>query len=181
MSMQRTILTWGLISGAISGGLMLVTIPFAEKAGFERAEIFGYATLVLSALMIFFGVRSYRENVAAGTLSFGRGFLVGVGIALIAALCYVAVWMFVYYTFFPDFYDNFAAHILDKAKRDGASGEKLAAIAAQADEIRQISGKPLLVVAMTFVESFPIGLVAAAIAAGILRRRSKTPQAVQAS
>ncbi len=69
MSMQRTILTWGLISGAISGGLMLVTIPFAEKAGFERAEIFGYATLVLSALMIFFGVRSYRENVAAGTLS----------------------------------------------------------------------------------------------------------------
>lgn len=41
MSMQRTILTWGLISGAISGGLMLVTIPFAEKVGFERAEIFG--------------------------------------------------------------------------------------------------------------------------------------------
>ena len=181
MSMQRTILTWGLISGAISGGMMLVTVPFADKLGFEKAEIFGYATLVLSALMIFFGVRSYRENVAAGTLTFGKGLQVGVGIALVAAICYVAVWMLVYYSFFPDFYDNFAAHMLDKAKRDGLSGDKLAAVAAQAEQIRQISGKPLLVVAMTFVESFPIGLVAAAIAAGILRRRSKAPQAAQAS
>ena len=177
MSMRRTILTWGLISGAISGGLMLVTIPFAEKMGFERAEIFGYTTLVLSALMIFFGVRSYRENVAAGTLTFGKGFLVGVGIALIAAICYVAVWMFVYCTFFPDFYDKFAVHMVDKAKSDGASAESLAAVAAQADQIRKISGNPALVVAMTFAENFPIGLVAAAISAGILRRRPKTPAA----
>ena len=178
MSMQRTILTWGLISGAISGGLMLVTIPFAEKVGFERAEIFGYATLVLSALMIFFGVRSYRENVAGGTLSFGKGLLVGVGIALVAAICYVAVWMLVYYSFFPDFYDKFAVHMLDKAKNDGASPERLAAVAAQADEIRKISGKPVLVVAMTFAESFPIGVVASVLSAGILRRRPRTAAVV---
>lgn len=177
MSMQRTILTWGLISGAISGGLMLVAIPFTDKLGFERAEIFGYATLVLSALMIFFGLRSYRENVAAGALSFGRGVLVGLGIALIAAICYVAVWMFVYYTFYPDFYDKFALHMLDKAKSDGASAERLATVAAQADEIRKISGSPLLVVAMTFAENFPIGLVAAVLSAGILRRKPKTAAA----
>ena len=177
MSMKRTILTWGLISGGLLGGLMLLSIPLVEKIGFERSEILGYATMILAALMVFFGVRTYRENVAAGTLTFGRGFLVGVGIALVAAICYVAVWMFVYYSFFPDFYDKFAAYMVDKAKADGASAEKLAAVTAQADQIRQISAKPLLVVAMTFVENFPIGLVAAVISAGILRRRPKTPAA----
>ena len=174
MTMQRTILVWGLISGAISGGMMLVTVPFAKKLGFERAEIFGYTTLVLSALMIFFGVRSYRENVSAGTLTFGRGLLVGAGIAMVAAICYVTVWMIVYYRFFPDFYDNFAAHMVDKAKSDGVSGEKLAAVAAQADQIRQIAGKPLFVVAMTFAETLPLGLVAALVSAGILRRKARS-------
>lgn len=173
MSMQRTILTWGLISGAVLGGLMLLTVPFVDKLGFDKAEILGYTTMVLSALMIFVGVRSYRENVAGGTLTFGKGFLVGAGIALVAAVCYVAVWMVIYYSFFPDFYDKFASHMLDRAKAEGATAEKLAAVAGQADQIRQIAGKPLLVVAMTFAENFPLGLVAAAISAGILRRKAK--------
>ena len=172
MTMQRTILTWGLISGAVLGALMLVSVPFANRVGFERAEIFGYATMVLAALMIFFGVRSYRENVAGGALTFGKGFQVGVGIALVAAICYVIVWMALYYTVFPDFYADFANHMLDKAKADGASAEKLAEVQAQADQIRGIAGKPLLVVAMTFAENFPLGLAAALLSAGLLRRRA---------
>jgi hypothetical protein len=172
MSMQRTILTWGLLSGAVLGGMMVVTIPFAEKVGFERAEIFGYTTMVLAALMIFFGIRSYRENVALGSLTFGRGLLVGAGIALVAAICYVVVWMAIYYTVFPNFYDDFATHMLDKAKADGASAEALAKVSAQAEQIREISGKPLLVAAMTFAENFPLGLVAALLSAGLLRRRA---------
>lgn len=173
MSMKRTILVWGLLSGAISGGLMLVTIPVANRIGFERAEIFGYATLVLSALMIFFGVRSYRENVAAGTLTFGRGLLVGLGIALVASICYVAVWEVVYHSFFPGFYDDFARHMVEKAQADGASAERLAGVTKQAEEIRKISESPLLVVAMTFAESFPFGLVAAALSSLLLRRRPR--------
>ncbi len=172
MSMQRTILTWGLLSGAVLGGMMVVTVPFAEKIGFERAEIFGYTTMVLAALMIFFGIRSYRENVARGPLTFGRGLLVGAGIALVAAICYVVVWMIIFYTIFPNFYDDFATHMLEKAQADGAPAETVARIRAQAEQIRGIAGKPLLVAAMTFAENFPLGLVAALLSAGLLRRRA---------
>lgn len=177
MTMQRTILTWGLISGAVLGGLMLLSVPLANRVGFERAEILGYTTMVLAALMIFFGVRSYRENVGGGTLTFGKGFQVGVGIALVAAICYVVVWMILYSTVFPDFYADFANHMLDKAKADGASAERLTEVTAQADQIRKIAGNPLLVVAMTFAENFPLGLVAALLSAGILRRKAKPAQA----
>ena len=57
---------------------MLATIPFAEAIGWQKGEILGYTTIVLSALMVFFGVRSYRENVGGGRLTFGRGFAVGI-------------------------------------------------------------------------------------------------------
>jgi hypothetical protein len=45
--------------------------------------------IVLSALLVFFGVRSYRENAAGGRLTFGPGFAVGILITLISSACYV--------------------------------------------------------------------------------------------
>jgi len=45
---------------------MLITVPFADRIGWEKGEILGYTGIALSALMVFFGVRSYRENAGAG-------------------------------------------------------------------------------------------------------------------
>ena len=97
--MRRTVLTFGLISGATSAVMMLATIPFIEKIGFEKGEIIGYTTIVVSALLVFFGIRSYRENVSGGRLTFGRGFAVGILIVLVSNLCYVAAWEVAYFKF----------------------------------------------------------------------------------
>ncbi|HXN21676.1 MAG TPA: hypothetical protein VOA41_02915 [Candidatus Dormibacteraeota bacterium] len=64
--MKKTVLTFGLISGAVSAAMMLATMPFADKIGWDKGEILGYTVIVLSSLMVFFGVRSYRENAGAG-------------------------------------------------------------------------------------------------------------------
>jgi hypothetical protein len=34
--MKKTVLTFGLISGAISAAMMLITIPFVDKIGFPK-------------------------------------------------------------------------------------------------------------------------------------------------
>ena len=39
--------------------------------------------MVLAFLMVFFGVRSYRDNVAGGHVTFGRAFKVGLLITLV--------------------------------------------------------------------------------------------------
>jgi len=69
--MKKTLLTFGLISGAILSAMMLITIPFHAAIGFDRLEIIGYTSMLLAFLLIFFGVRSYRDNVAGGTVRFG--------------------------------------------------------------------------------------------------------------
>jgi hypothetical protein len=169
--MKKTVLTWGLISGAILSVMMLATVPFPDAIGFDKLEILGYTTLVLSSLLVFFGVRSYRENAGAGRLTFGRGFLVGALIALVSSACYVATWQFIYYKLTPDFLEKYAAHLVAKATASGASPEKLAEIRKQSDEFKKMYDNPAVNVALTFIEPLPIGLVAAAISAAALRKR----------
>ena len=89
--MMRTVLKFGLLSGAVASVLLLCTMPFHDAIGFETAGlVVGYATMLLAFSLIYFGVRSYRDRVAGGTVRFGRAFLVGALIGLVASLCYVA-------------------------------------------------------------------------------------------
>lgn len=169
--MKKTVIVWGLISGAVSSGMMLLFLPFADRIGFEKGEILGYASIVLAALLVFFGVRAYRENVSGGRLTFGRGFLVGLLITLVSTLCYVATWEVVYFKLAPDFGEKYTAFTVEKARKSGASEEKIAAIEKEAADFQQLYDNPLVNAAITFLEPFPFGLVAAAISAGILRRR----------
>lgn len=172
--MKKTVLIFGLISGAVAAALMFITLPFADRIGFERGMLVGYTTIILSFLLVFFGIRSYRENICGGAISFRRAFSVGILITLISCICYVIAWEILYYNFMPDFADKYAAHVLEKAKAAGASA---AAIQAQLDEVKklkQILDNPFKNAAVTFIEPFPVGLIITLISALILRKRKKT-------
>ena len=125
--MKKTVLTFGLIAGAILSVMMLITMPFHDVIGFDRAEVVGYTTMVLAFLLIFFGVRSYRDNVAGGTVRFGRALGVGVLIGLDASACYVATWEVVYFTLEPDYVEKYQARAMATARTEGKSEAELAA------------------------------------------------------
>lgn len=169
--MKKTVLTFGLISGAILSVMMVATLPFIDEIGFDRSAIVGYTSIVLAFLLIFFGAKSYRDNVAGGRVSFGRAFTVGALIALIASACYVATWQVMYYRFMPDFVDRYAAHALEKERAKGATEATLAQKRAEMERFGEMYRNPLFNIAITFLEPLPIGLVIALVSAGILRRR----------
>jgi hypothetical protein len=174
--MKKTVLTFGLISGAISAAMMLATVPLADKIGFEKGEFLGYTVIVLSALMVFFGVRSYRENAAGGRMTFGRGFAVGILITLISSACYVGTWEIVYYKLMPDFNEKYTAHMVERAKASGESQQKIDEKVRQAQQFKQMYDKPAVNVAMTFAEVFPIGLLVTLVSAGILRKKVRAAE-----
>ena len=45
--MKKTILTYGLISGAFTALMMAVTVPFEDKIGFNHSLFLGYTLIVL--------------------------------------------------------------------------------------------------------------------------------------
>jgi hypothetical protein len=175
--MKKIVITFGLISGALMAAFMFATLPFHDKIGFETGGlVVGYTSMVLSFTLVFFGIRSYRENVGGGAISFGRAFVVGILIAIISSACYVIAWEIVYLNFMPDFLDKYAAHVIGQARASGASAEVIQAKTQEMQQFKQMYSNPFFNAAITFLEPFPVGLILTLISALILRKK-KSPQA----
>jgi hypothetical protein len=99
--MRKIIVTFGLISGAISSLMMIALVTFGGRIGFDRGAIIGNTSIVLSFLMVFFGIRTYRDNIGNGQITFSKAFAVGLSITLISCIVYVVTWELIYYNFLP--------------------------------------------------------------------------------
>jgi len=175
--MKKNILTFGLISGAISSLMMVATVPFADRIGFDKGAVIGYTAIVLSFLLVFFGIRSYRDNVGNGQIRFTKAFAVGISITLISCICYVVTWEVLYFHFLPGFMDKYGAHMIEKLKASGAGPDTIQAQLQQVKAYKEMYDNPFLNAAMTFIEPFPIGLVITLISAGVLRRNPQSQPA----
>jgi Na+/glutamate symporter len=165
--MTRIVLVFGLISGLIISGMFVLTIPFQDGISFERGAIIGYASMLAASLLIYFGIRSYRDNVGDGAVRFGRAFAVGILIVVVSNILYVATWEFVYPRYMPDFYQKYEAAAIRKAEAGGANPEKVAEIRKSIEMYKN----PVMNVLITFMEPLPVGLLVTLISAWVLSRR----------
>jgi Protein of unknown function (DUF4199) len=168
--MKKTVWTFGLISGAILSAMMLLTMPFMHEIGYDRGMIVGYTTMVLAFLLVFFGVRSYRDNVAGGRVGFGRAFAVGALIALVASACYVATWQLIYFKLNPEYAASIQEAMIERARTSGESPEVIERKVAETERFMEMYRNPAVNIAFTFLEPLPVGLVFALVSAGILSR-----------
>jgi hypothetical protein len=171
--MKKIVLTFGLLSGAVSAVLMSAMVPFVDRIGFDWGTVLGYTIMVLSFLFVFFGIRSYRENVGGGYITFGKGLAVGFLIMLISCVIYVVAWEIVYFNFLPDFLDKYGAYVIDTARKSGASAEEITRQVDQMKYFQDLYKNPLWVAAFTFIEPLPVGIPMTLLSAVILRRRRK--------
>lgn len=169
--MRKIVLTFGLLSGAIVAILASIHLPLVMNGTLKNGEIAGYASMILAFLAVFFGIRTYRDNVGGGAITFGRGFKVGILITLITCAVYVIGWEIVYWGFMPDFADKYAAMVLERMREEGATPARLAAEAQKMEQFKQLYKNPFFNVGMTFLEIFPVGLVMTLISAAILRKK----------
>jgi hypothetical protein len=171
MNMKKTALTYGLLSAAVSTAMMFITVPFIRPESQGTADVLGYTSILLSALFVFFGIRSYRENAGEGRMTFGRGLAVGLIITLISTVCYAAAFEVMYFKLVPDFGERFSTCMVEHARAAGSTSEEVERVAGRAQVLKQLYDNPATNAALTFATSFPIGLVVALISAAILKRK----------
>jgi len=174
--MKKIVIVFGLISGAISSAMMFLTLPFMRSGAINNHNgyIIGYTAIFLSFLLVFFGIRTYREN-AGGAITFGRGFSVGILITLISCVFYVASWEIIYFRFMPDYGDKYAARTIDAMRAKGATDAAIAAKTKEMEKFKAMYNNALFNIAMTFIEPFPVGLIVTLVSAAILRKRNPAP------
>src|SRR5260370_16033341 len=151
--MKKTVLTFGLISGAIMTAMVFRHISFTNSAWLQaHSMVIGYTTMVLSFMLVFFGIRSYRENIGGGTITFGRAFAVGILITLISSVLYVVTWEIMYFGV-PSFGERFMTMYVAHIKNSAASPE---AIQTHLNQLKYLDNT-FINPALTFTEPFPSG------------------------
>ncbi len=170
--MKKTVLTFGLISGVMISVLMDGSLLLSSKIGPGHSMALGYTIMVASFMLVYFGIRSYRDNTLGGQISFGRAFSCGILITLITTVCYVATWEVLYFNFIPHFMDSYFAAQIHKVQSLGLDAATTAARVAAIERSQQLYQNPIINAAYTFIEPLPVGLVITLISAAVLRRKA---------
>ena len=170
--MKKTVLTFGLIAGVMISALMGGSLLLADKIGYGHSMALGYTIMVASFLLIYFGIRSYRDNTLGGQISFGRAFSCGILIALITTVCYVAMWEILYFNFMPHFMDSYFAAQIHKVQSSGLDPATTATRVSALQRSQQLYQNPFVNMAYTFMEPLPVGLIITLISAAVLRRKA---------
>ncbi len=175
--MKNVLIRYGLISGAIAAGSMLLSTLAMKAYGFDKLSFdysayFGFTFIILAMSVIFFGIKAYRDNENDGKVSFGKGLILGLGIAVISCICYSLMWLVIYYNFMPDFMEEYARYSLNKVQESGASAAEIAKVETQIAQAKEMYKTPIGVFAMTFIEPLFIGIFIALVSAFILKKGS---------
>lgn len=171
--MKKTVYKYGIIAGMIVSLALIVTaiVGIEDVMMGNWGMVVGFGSMLIAFSFIFVAVKSYRDTVANGSVTFGKALSIGLLISLIASTFYVATWVVEYYTLFPDFMDKYIAATLEKAKAGGASAAELQQQARNLDTSRQIYSTPFGIILFTYMEILPVGILVSLIAALVLKRR----------
>jgi uncharacterized protein DUF4199 len=180
--MKKIVLTFGLIAGVIISVLMDSSLLLVKIIGSSHSMVLGYTIMVASFLLVYFGIRTYRDNTLGGQISFGRAFACGLLITLITTVCYVASWEVLYFNFMPHFMDSYFAAQIHRVQASGLDPATTAAQVAAIQRSQQLYQNPIVNMAYTFIEPLPVGLLITLISAALLRRKSAAePTAARAA
>jgi len=169
--MKKIVLKFGL-SSAVSMAVMYVFMCLARNNGNTvLSEALVYAAVVLLFILLFWGIKSYRDNALSGFITFGEAFKVGILISLISSLGYTMLWIILYNPIFKDFMQQHATALMEKLNASGVSVQEIAAKKEEMSKHTELYKKPLFRAAVIFIQGFPVEAIMAVIASFMLKKK----------
>jgi amino acid transporter len=172
--MRKIVITYGLISGAIITTLFLISMLLWSKGviNFDNGEYFGYGSMLVALSMVFFGIKSFRDNENRRKIGFWKGVLVGFLITLLASFVYASGWE-IYMQVNPSntFVEEYTAHYLNQLKQKGTPQEEIDKTMAEMASMMQMYRNPFIRFGMTLMEILPVGIIVTLLSAAILRKK----------
>ena len=171
---MRYVLVYGAIAGAIAIAVITASIAI-ESLNHLQSVWFGYLVMLAALSLIFVGVKRYRDVECGGVIGFGRALGIGLAMAVVAGLVYVAGWEAYLATTDGNFMSDYAASTIADMRASGASGAEIAAAEAQMAEAIEWYSQPLLRMLITFSEILPVCALVPLVSALVLRNPRVLP------
>ncbi len=174
--MTKHILTFGTIGGIIVLIMMYgsQSLCVGEDGQFDYglAETLGYISIIVSLSMIFFGIKSYRDNHLSGLISFKDSFKIGILITLVASAFYVLGWMIYYSTSdnASQFLEQYMDYTISHMESEGSPQADIDEFKKKSIEQAKMYENPLVRAGSTLMEIFPVGLIITLVSSLILKK-----------
>lgn len=173
--MKRTVLVFGLIAGILMVALQWIIYPLCYHGyiTFDNSTYVGYAGMLIVFSMIFFGIKSYRDNQGKGSVTFWKAVQIGLLITLLASVLH-AVGGQLYNAVNPDFKEFFIQKYTEYKSSglpDPADPAAIAAVEQEVEMLRMVYENPLLDFVVSTFLILPAGLIVTLVSAGLLRKK----------
>ena len=176
--MTNIIFLYGTMAGMIVIGVMIAVIIAAggEPEMNDNSLFIGYLTMIVALSMIFFGVKRYRDRDLGGVIKFVPAFLMGLAIAVVAGVIYVAGWEVYMAATDGSYMKAYMDHYIAGEKAKGLAGPAFDKLVAEMNAMMADynSNMPYRM-SLTFMEIFPVGVIVALISAALLRNSKLLP------
>jgi hypothetical protein len=164
--MKTIILKNGFIAGSIVSVFMVaVTMYMKEHPELLPSVTVGFLSMFLGFTFVIVGIMQAKA-LNNGVISFGKAFLTGFLISLIASLLYVAVWLYIYYNHFPNFIEQYSTMMISHAKP-----QDLVKVTEEMNQYREYYKSPTMIVLLTLMEILPIGIIVTLVGSLILKKK----------
>ncbi len=169
--MKNTVLRYGIWSALSIFILFLISSLLLKNLDFDTQEIYGYASIIVSLLFVFFGIKHFRDKENNGLLSFGKGLIIGLLITLFASVAF-GLYNVIYVEYIdPNFMTEYYNHSVEQISKT-LSGEELQAKLKKMKEEKELFAKPIMNFSLMFLTVFMIGLIISLISSLVLSKKS---------
>ncbi len=172
--MKKMVIRYGLYSAVVMLGVFLFTFFFIGKEsemGFKISEIIGYATILLSMVFVFFGIKKHRDENNKGAITFWEALLTGTLIAAIPALAFGLYNLFYIEVLDPEFLDKYYNYRLEEAQATMSQND-FEMEKSKMESEKEMFQSPATQFFVMFLTVFIIGFLVSLISSIILKRDS---------
>lgn len=159
--MKKYILIYGPIAGLIPGiSFFLMHSDGDIKMDMENGEMMGFAIMIFGLMSIFLATNQYRNTLPGRKISFGKAFLTGLFISLIASVIYAGSWEVFLNVFDLKFGEMYQAYQEKVIAQGNMSQEQITeAINASAQMMELYDNNFFVRFGFTMAEIFPVGIL----------------------
>ncbi len=173
--MLKIAVIYGAISGTIIITVMALGIALGGHESATGGQVFGYLVMLVALILIFVGVKRYRDQKLGGVIKFGPALGLGLAITFVASVFHVIGWEISLAATDYAFMETYPASLIAAKEKAGLTGEELQKFIEQVEQSIAQYRNPLFRMPLTLIEIFPVGALVALVSAALLRNPKLLP------
>ena len=133
--------------------------------------IFGYASMVISLIFVYFGIKHYRDNINDGKVSLGKALAIGLLISLFSAVGFAIVDYIYTSSINPNFAVEYKEYTMTQLSESNLSAEEFKTKVEELEASMGMMGSSSFMAFIMFATVMIIGFIISLISGLILQRK----------